>query len=197
MRLQDAKLYANEVVRLLSPACQEIVVCGSVRRRKPEVKDLEIVALPKRRERPPTFGDATSALPPLEALCAQLVRFGELSRNSRNPKDGPRYKTFLHPRGKIAIDLFIADGNNFGNQIAIRTGDAEFSHLMVSQQPAGGLMPRHLRQQRGYLWADDGEIVPCPDEAAFFAALGLPVPDPEHRDIREIARLRQALKVAR
>lgn len=199
MRLKDAELYANEVVRLLMPACQEIVVCGSVRRRKPEVKDLEIVALPKRRDSPPVFGDALGGLPPLDALCTRLVTYGELARNSRNPKDGAKYKTFVHPRGKIAIDLFIASPENFGNIVAIRTGDADFSHLLVTPRRDGGLMPDRLRQHEGYLWrtlaTDVVDRLACPSEAAFFAELGLPVPHPEHRNIGEIARLRASYPV--
>jgi DNA polymerase/3'-5' exonuclease PolX len=199
MRLRDAELYANEVVRLLSPACEQVVVCGSVRRRKPEVKDLEIVALPKRSAGRPAFGDPASALPPLEALCARLVAYGELRLDPQLKRDGPKYKRFVHPRGKIAIDLFIAAPENFGNQIAIRTGDADFSHLMVTPRHQGGLMPDHLRQSQGFLWSMDdvveGHIVPCPSEAAFFAELGLPVPHPEHRNAAEIARLRAAYPV--
>lgn len=199
MRLRDAELYANEVVRLLSPACQEIVICGSVRRQKTEVKDLEIVALPKKLSTRPVFGDATSALPPLEALCARLVAYGELRLDPQLKRDGPKYKRFIHPRGKIAIDLFIASTENFGNQIAIRTGDADFSHLMVTPRSQGGLMPDRLRQAEGYLWktisADQVQRLACPSEPAFFAELGLPVPHPEHRDAAEIARLRAAYPV--
>lgn len=199
MRLKDAELYASEVVRLLSPACQEIIVCGSVRRRKPEVKDLEIVALPKRRDGPPVFGDALSGLPPLDALCAQLVRYDELHLDAKLKRDGPKYKRFIHPRGRIAIDLFIASPGNFGNLIAIRTGDADFSKLLVTPRRDGGLMPEDLGQHNGYLWRSLAEgaadRVACPTESSFFAALGLPVPHPEHRNIGEIARLRQATKV--
>lgn len=196
MRLDEAQRCAGEVAELLQPACDRLLVCGSVRRRKPEVGDIEIVAVPKRGNARPTFGEPATALPPLEALVANLVRWGELRRHPSNPKDGAKYKTFWHPRGRIGVDLFIAEPSNFGNLVAIRTGDADFSRLLVSPRENGGLMPARMRQRDGHLWrftpgAHDWQSVPCWLEEDFFAALGLPTPAPDDRSVATVARLRR------
>lgn len=47
MELERAKGVAAEVVARLGPACERVEVAGSVRRRKAEVKDLEVVFIPR------------------------------------------------------------------------------------------------------------------------------------------------------
>lgn len=191
MELRDAERVAREVTGLLAPACERIVVCGSVRRQRAQVKDLEIVVLPKRMRQRPVFGDATTALPPLDALLERLTKWGELKRNTDNPKWGEKYKTLLHPATRLGIDLFIAAPDNFGNLVTIRTGDQTFSHLLVTPRDDGGLMPRGMRQMGGYLWQGDTRV-PCWLEGDFFAALGIDQPPPpELRDERMAIALRK------
>ena len=43
----EAQAIAQEVVEQLRPHCERIVVAGSIRRKKSEVGDIEIVAIPK------------------------------------------------------------------------------------------------------------------------------------------------------
>ncbi len=45
MKLQDAKIIANKYIELLKPYTNRISVAGSIRREKPEVKDIEIVCV--------------------------------------------------------------------------------------------------------------------------------------------------------
>ncbi len=45
MKLQDAKIIANKYIELLKPYTNRISVAGSIRREKPEVKDIEIVCI--------------------------------------------------------------------------------------------------------------------------------------------------------
>lgn len=47
MLLENALAIAEGIVEALNPYCTIINIAGSCRRRKPEVKDIEIVALPK------------------------------------------------------------------------------------------------------------------------------------------------------
>lgn len=47
MILSEALKIAEAVLKELGPHCERIAIAGSVRRRKPEVKDIEIVAIPK------------------------------------------------------------------------------------------------------------------------------------------------------
>ena len=198
MRLDSAFALAMRVRELLAPACEEIAIVGSIRRGKPEVKDIEILARPAAPQ--PVFGEPASAANALEALVARLVAYREIARHPEpaKRKDGPRWKTLWLPVERIAVDLFIADarGSNWGNQMAIRTGDYEFSRLLVTKRSAGGLMPRGLLHDEGYLYRLGKVLVPCPTEAAFFAALGIEeVPPPQQRNIRLVKQLRDLLRV--
>ncbi len=199
--LVTAEALAREVCALLAPACQEITVVGSVRRRKPEVKDIEILARPKPPQ--PTFGEPLSAGSQLETLIAQLIAQRDLKPrpNPQERKDGPRMKTLWYPRaGGVPIDLFIAapSGSNWGNLVAIRTGDWEFSRQLVTHRSAGGLLPNHLRHDEGHLIENaTGRTLPCPTEEAFFRALGLrDSPDPAART-RDTARRLAAIAAAK
>ena len=60
MKYEEALKIAEEVKALLAPHCLRIEIAGSIRRKKPEVKDIEIVAYPS-----PTTPDCLKvALPP-------------------------------------------------------------------------------------------------------------------------------------
>ena len=43
MELQEAQKFANQIVEHISPFCERIAVAGSIRRRKPIVRDVDIV----------------------------------------------------------------------------------------------------------------------------------------------------------
>ena len=45
MELVTAKQIADSIVDAIGPACSRAHVAGSIRRQKPEVKDIEIVAI--------------------------------------------------------------------------------------------------------------------------------------------------------
>lgn len=182
MRLQEATRLAGEVRAWLAPACERIEVAGGVRRGKADVGDVEIVAIPRPSGRP-VFGEL--ARTPLDATLARLVREGALRWDTAVRRDGPRYKRLIHVRGRLPVDLFLAGDDNWGNILAIRTGDADFARLLVTQRRHGGLMPPGMAQAGGRLWAPfEGEPAPvsCPTEEAFFRALGIDfVPAPETR----------------
>ncbi len=50
MKLSQAQNLAERIIETMQPFCQRVAIGGSIRREKPEVKDIEIVAIPK-------FGD--------------------------------------------------------------------------------------------------------------------------------------------
>ena len=206
MKLAEAEALAREVVDWLRPACDAAVIVGSIRRKKPEVKDIEIAVRPAGGKARPVFGDPTSLLTPLDRLLARQVAQKVLSYDLVVRRDGPRYKRFLlRFGGPLArfdgapLDLFIADEDNWGNTLVIRTGNADFSRLLMTPRQAGGLMPTGLRQRDGYLWRGETKV-PCPTETSYFEACGIPagrIPLPELRDATTIGRLRAQLREAR
>jgi hypothetical protein len=52
MRLKDAEEVARRLTAVMSPFCLRVEIAGSIRRSCPEVKDVELVAVPRWSERP-------------------------------------------------------------------------------------------------------------------------------------------------
>ncbi|HEY8600084.1 MAG TPA: hypothetical protein VIL85_16725 [Thermomicrobiales bacterium] len=210
--LHTAEQLARHAQALLAPACHQIMVVGSVRRRKPQTKDVEMAVISKPAQ--PVFGDAASSKSRLDALLARLLLHGDLKLPTPDRRvDGPRQKRFLIPQaGGVELELWIADAaDNWGNTVAIRTGDYEFSKLLVTQRRDGGCLPNGWMHAHGYLWpfrlkqderarltarnAPEPPIA-CPTEDDFFVALGVPpelIPHPMARDRKMAERLRGRL----
>ncbi len=118
-------------------------VAGSVRRRMPTVKDVDHVVIP-------TYGEAEIAgnlfgakekvnllLFHLDAL----VRRGEIAMHER-PDGSTAWGTKQRActfRG-MKHEIWSADKDNFGAQLAIRTGPGEYSHMLVMRLQQHGHM---------------------------------------------------------
>ncbi len=192
--LATAERVAATVLQLLRPALAEYAVVGSIRRRREMVKDLEIVVRPKPAT--PVFGEPRSAVSALEALLPRLVERRDLALcpDPKRRLDGRKQKRLWFPHPGIEVELFIADADNFGNTVVIRTGDFEFSRALVTKWSAGGLMPKGLLHDEGYLWRLGWQKVSCPTETDFFVALGIEEPpQPYARDLEAAKRLRAQL----
>ncbi len=50
MKLAEAKVKAEAIVAKLQPLCSNVAVAGSIRRRKTEVGDIDLVAVPQPAE---------------------------------------------------------------------------------------------------------------------------------------------------
>lgn len=193
MRLQEAQRIAGTVAGWLARGCDQLAIVGSVRREKPEVKDIEIAAMPRRGRVALRFGLPAKDQPqtPLDELLLDLKGAGRLALDPVIKRNGPKYRRYVLPEWGCVFELFI------GNTVAIRTGDKDFTTLLVTSQTAGGLMPPGYCQRDGYLQTEAGERVPCPDEAAFFAALGVPWVEPRERNAATAAHLVDARRAGR
>lgn len=178
MLLAEAQALAERVVDMLKPACLKIEIAGSVRRRKPVVGDIEIVALPIVEVQPDMFGASDTVASKLEYLIGELLENGNLVLDKVIRRNGEKYKRFRE--AGIAIDLFIADPGNYGNILAIRTGDSSFSKALVTGRRDGGLMPTNLKQRDGYLWRGN-ERIDCSDEVTYFIRMDMGWIDPPMR----------------
>jgi DNA polymerase/3'-5' exonuclease PolX len=202
MQLTVAQRYADYLTQLLAPALLRCEVAGSIRRGKSEVKDIELVAIPRPRtdaqDGPVVFGEPLSAEPPIARLIAALKRTDTLAADPELKRDGVRYKRVLLKRDesgkrineRVAVDLFLTRPDYFGAILAIRTGDAEFSKALVTPREQGGLLPDGLAHEDGSLYRGD-EVLDCPDERAYFGHLQLAVPEPGTRNSWLVGSLRR------
>lgn len=162
MKYEEAKKIAERVKEELAPHCERIVIAGSIRRKKPEVKDIEIVAIPK----PYDVGIFESGIATVVKKWKKIK--GELPC---------KYTQRLLPEG-IMLDFFIAEPDNWGNILAIRTGSAEYSHRILASE----WVSQGYRSEGGYLYKKEGKIS-LPEEENLFNLLGLPFVPPELRNI--------------
>jgi len=165
--LAEAEEIASRMVEKLMPYCQRIEIAGSIRRRKAEVGDIEIVAEPKMIR--DLFG-----VPVLQAIPAESL--GLVVKN------GDRYKQVLLPE-KIYLDLFIVlPPAQWGVILAIRTGSAEFSHKLVSHPPYGYLPKDYIVKDGAIRKAETNEVIPTPEERDVFALCRMEWINPERRN---------------
>lgn len=156
MELKKAKSIAAELIKTLSPYCNRIEIAGSIRRNKPEVKDIELVVIPSKYHLEKYFIDNK-----------KLYSFN---------KNGGKYKQFVYQG--INIDLFISNVGNFGLIYLIRTGSAEFSQRMLArwkQVSKGGY------SKDGYLHTAEGEALFTFAEEEVFQKCEMEIVHPEDR----------------
>lgn len=162
MEFHKAFKIASEIKDLLEPHCLRIEIAGSIRRRRPEVKDIEIVCIPK----PYETGLFSSGIATVIINWPKVK--GELPC---------KYTQRIHESG-IKIDIFFATPINWGYILAIRTGPANYSHNVLA----------NTWVKKGYVGIDGnltsrGGIIPVQEEIDLYNLLGLPYVIPERRGI--------------
>lgn len=171
--LERAEAIAKKIVEELSPYCERIEIAGSVRRRKPEVGDIEIVAIPK------PWNDMLGMVVPLSRDHA--LNYVDWRRiDGTLLKGGNKFKQIELSEG-ITLDLFIVTPPaQFGVIFLIRTGPEEFSHKLVTSRQSRGLMPSNLKCKDGSIWHGINKLE-TPEEKDVFKVIGLPWIAPENR----------------
>lgn len=159
---EDALRIAHATLEQLRPHCVRAEIAGSIRRRKSEVGDIEIVIIPKPYE-----------LGLFESGIASVVNKWKKVRGELPCK----YTQRILPEG-IALDLFFAEEDNWGNIFAIRTGSADYSHKILATQ----WVKRGFKSIDGYLWRED-ERYDIREESDLFRLIGIPHIEPEYRNI--------------
>lgn len=125
MKLLEAKNIAVELCYKLQPHCDKINIAGSIRRQKPEVKDIEIVCLPKTYEAKDLFG-ATSETMRSEEFKVQVMQLGKVIKGK------PSGRMMQIELKNIMLDLFIPQPHDYYRQYAIRTGSSQYSSLVIA-----------------------------------------------------------------
>jgi DNA polymerase/3'-5' exonuclease PolX len=181
----------------LKPSCDRIVIAGSLRRQKPDVGDIEIVAVPTYRLFPDLWDELIPEENPseLEAALKALLDAGTIEWDTKVRRNGPSYKRFIVPQlGGMPMELFLCDEEEFGYQCMIRTGDVDFTRAMMTERRLSvGLKPTNIDCKGGAKIMRNGKMVPLMlySEADLFAAWGLPVLPPCERNEQGVEKLRK------
>jgi len=154
MRLRDAEALVTRVLAVVGPYCERVQVAGSVRRKRPEVHDIDIVLIPK----PLHLASIVKALDPEKALL-----------------QGPKL-TRLLVEG-VQVDLYVATPETWGAILLIRTGSPEHNIRLCSIARSRGMK---LSAARGVI--KEGRVVASRTEEEIFQALGIDYVPPENRE---------------
>jgi DNA polymerase/3'-5' exonuclease PolX len=178
--LPEAARIAAAIAADLAPYCDRIQIAGSVRRRKEVVGDIEMVAIP-RYAPAGLFGDCTANLLWEHLHASDAYRFAKGDHPA-----GRYYQLALPIHAGMQLDLFLAQPDNWGLTLLVRTGSAAFSTAMLARwkrrQGIGRDLPGSVD---GRLVTREGQVVPTPEEETVFQLLGMqPVP-PERRSSLE------------
>lgn len=204
--LAHAEQVALELVAVLEDTCDRIEVAGSIRRRKSDVGDIEILAISKvtdaygLSENPGWPGapanaptprglamqlDMLSQKPPpehryLDDALLQLIEEGVLKYryNSAGHRIGfgEMNKHLVDVSSGIAVDIFSATAKNWGMALVVRTGPADFNIRMMARFQALGMRGHAY----GGVTVNEAEVE-CPTESAVFDLLGWSWVRPEDR----------------
>ena len=176
----EARAVADELLTILRLGCERIEIAGSVRRGSPDVGDIELVAVPRMDQAARGFFE-TAEVSVLDLLVDTLVIQGTLARLNAS---GERYAKLRHVASGLQVDLFIVrPPAQWGVIYLIRTGPAAYSQALVTEarrrhfHVAGGAL------HRGGLGCgiEPCEVIPTPEEADVYRALGMPFAAPQDR----------------
>lgn len=173
--------YAQEIAEQLAaelrPACERIEIAGSIRRRRPDVGDIELVYIPRVGPGPtrdffetPRPTDLSARA--LECLLARGLLAKRLNKNG-GTSWGPQIKLAVHVPSGVPVDFFATSGQAWWSYLVCRTGPKE-SNIAIAQ----------AAQRRGWGWqpflgfrAEDETIFPR-SEREVFDLVGLPYREP-------------------
>ena len=126
IELSEATLIANAVLQHITPAMARVEIAGSIRREKPVVGDIELVAIVEDQEK----------LLKLIGDVGQTIKTGVPGVIPWTPKADAKYIRVRLNEG-MNLDLFVARPENWGGLFLMRTG----SGADKNGNPFNGFVP--------------------------------------------------------
>lgn len=180
--LAEAQEIAAELIAHLGDFAEKIEIAGSIRRKKAQVGDIEILYIPTIGEQ--DSGDLLGTLEPVnyfDMALSTLEEAGILERR-KNVKGsetfGEKNKLMRHVQSGIPIDFFATTEDCWWNYLVCRTGGAESNKAIATAALKRGT--RWNPYSPGFT-KEDGGIIAVHAESQVFTFLGLPYLQPEER----------------
>lgn len=152
------KRIADRTLSELVPFCERAEIAGSIRRKKKDCNDIEIVIVPRTRD--------------LAGLADVVRRWHKVKGDIRG-----RYTQRRLPEG-VKLDLFLTTPEKWGLIYAIRTGSAEFNHYVLAM----GWNRKGYTSKEGILYPHQpGPCVYIREEKELFDFIGIEYVEPENR----------------
>lgn len=175
---------AAPICAALKPVTEKLIVAGSLRRRKAEVGDVEILFIPKIEPRPDPYDLLGNPVPTNLAVevIERLVKDGVLAKR---PKEngtftwGEQNKLAFDVITGIPIDFFQCNKANWWTLLVCRTGSKENNEAICNAAIARGL---RWNPYQGFEDRTTGQLLHVPQsEQDVYARVGLPYPEPWQR----------------
>jgi DNA polymerase (family 10) len=162
MELLRAQCIAEAVVALLKPFCERIEVGGSIRRRRPFVHDIDLVAIPSNQGQ----------------FVTKLMAMGRMKMGGQ--------KVIRVTMAEIELDVYVATPVTWATLLLIRTGSARHNVMLCSRAKSMG-MKLHADGSGLFSISADCETIhesriAGDTEESIFNALRLPYKRPEERE---------------
>ena len=167
MQLERAQKIAEGIIGGLEYYCEQVAasppasskffieVVGSIRRKKPQVNDIDIVLVPRDRD----------------ALDRRLMQLGKLKMSG--------LKIARVQMEEITLDVYYATTETWATLLLIRTGSAENNIRLATLAKKRGW---HLAASGDGLFNERGERIAGNSEESIYQALDLPWQEPWERD---------------
>lgn len=171
----------RELLPLLTPCCERIIVAGSLRRGRQDVGDVELLFIPRFEERQIDLVTrvpvdlAAEAIEGMRGSGVLAKREGE----SGHTGWGPKNKLAVHVRSGIPVDLFTATEENWFNYLVCRTGPKESNQRIAEKAKSEGWTWNPYKA--GFTDNANGRVMPMRSEREVFEFLGLPFDEPRDR----------------
>jgi DNA polymerase/3'-5' exonuclease PolX len=170
VELTKAREIADDLKRRLEPVCERVEVAGSIRRQKPNPKDIELLVIPKYN------GLADMLDREIQTLMLKGILDCRLNKRGHRVY-GPKNKLMLHIPSGMAVDLFSSTESNWGMALFVRTGPKEWNIRAMSRL--------HELRMSGHAYGgisnSAGSEFNCPDEETIFRYLQWAYVPPERR----------------
>jgi DNA polymerase/3'-5' exonuclease PolX len=155
MIYEQALEIAEKTKELLAPHCERIEIAGDIRSKRPEINEIEIVAIPKQYD-------------------IGIIKVLDQWENFEGELLDDRIQRVL-PEG-IELELYFADRENWGLSYALRTGNGEFIYRAIA---AGwSIYGYELKDNHMY---KDGKKIALYEEEDVFRIIQKPFVEPELR----------------
>jgi DNA polymerase/3'-5' exonuclease PolX len=198
MKLEQAQAIIKPLVDRIAPHCLNIYVAGSIARKKPDVKDVDIVIEPIRHPTRDMFGEIVGWWSEVDEIVAEIWTDGIWDYMM----DGEKHKKMQMMHHPLVVELWIVTAPaQYGVIKALRTGPADFSHQFVTARnkttgplsdnsSLPGLFPSWARMRDGSVWSGDNQIE-MPEEEDFFKFLELEWIEPSQRKAQHPSKFKR------
>jgi len=165
LKLQEAEALAFKILQVIEPCCERVSIAGSVRRRRPEPNDIDIVLIPKPFMWTQIEMRMRAELGAMRGIAGtQLIRI---------------YIPFANvPERHVQVDFYAATEQTWGTILLIRTGSTDHNIRLCTHAKALDMM---LSASRGVI--EKGKVVASKTEEEIFKALILPYVAPGDREV--------------